>query len=136
MDLIDDSVIRNEGGTLRLYGGRSNMTGKIIFPLPSGADRDRYAAVPLKSEGTLWSYTVQRFAPPSPPFAGPTSREDFKPYAVGYVELEGQTIVETRIVSRDFSRLKVGLPMCLTTTEFAPGRFTYAFTPSDEEPSP
>ena len=95
---------------LRLIGGRQRMTGQLVFPLP--ADPDHYDPVDLPSRGSLWSYTVQRFPPKSPPYRGP---EPFVPYAVGYVELPGALIVESLLTRVDFGSLKVGLPMELTT---------------------
>ena len=71
----------------RLIGGRNRATGRIVFPCPPSADFEPY---PLSSQGTLWSYTIQRYRPKSPPYAGP---EAFRPWPVGYIALEGQTIV-------------------------------------------
>jgi len=42
--------------------------------------------VELPPSGTLWSYTVQRFRPKSPPYRGP---EPFEPYALGYIHPTG-----------------------------------------------
>jgi uncharacterized OB-fold protein len=38
---------------------------------------------------------VQRFAPKSPPYAGPET--EFRPFAVGYVALDGGIAVESRL---------------------------------------
>ncbi|MEO0981278.1 MAG: OB-fold domain-containing protein [Pseudomonadota bacterium] len=135
MQLISDNVVAETPDGLRLYGGRSKTSGEIVFPMPEGADAERFDKVPLKSEGTLWSYTVQRFPPKNPPFIGPNDPASFKPFALGYVELEDQVIVETRIETEDFARLKVGIPMRLTTTQFATDEtgaplHTYAFEPA------
>jgi uncharacterized OB-fold protein len=43
--------------------------------------------VTLPAEGTLWTWTVQRFAPKSPPYVPPA--DGFRPFALGYVELDG-----------------------------------------------
>ena len=43
--------------------------------------------VTLPAEGTLWTWTVQRFAPKSPPYVPPSG--GFEPFALGYVELDG-----------------------------------------------
>ena len=40
----------------------------------------------LPAEGTLWTWTVQRFAPKSPPYVPPA--DGFRPFALGYVELD------------------------------------------------
>jgi len=81
---------------LRLIGGRNRQSGRIVFPLPS--DRESFERVELPHRGPLWSYTVQRFEPKSPPYFG---EKPFQPFAVGYVELPGALIV--------------GMPMELTT---------------------
>ena len=87
----------------RLVGGRDRHSGRIVFPLP---DSDGYEPVALEREGTLWSYTIQRFRPKSPPYAGP---EAFAPWVVAYVELPGQTIVEARLVDVAPEDIRIGM---------------------------
>lgn len=87
----------------RLVGGRDRATGRIVFPCPDGGN---YDAVPLSGEGRLWSYTVQRFRPKSPPYAGP---EAFTPWVVAYVELPGEVIVEARLVGVAFEDIEIGM---------------------------
>ena len=70
----------------RLIGGRDRVSGRIVFPCPPGTE---FEPVPLGRHGSLWSFTVQRYRPKSPPYAGP---EAFTPWAVGYVELPGDSI--------------------------------------------
>jgi len=60
----------------------------------------------------LWSYTVQRFAPKSPPYL---AAEPFQPFAVGYVELPGALVIESRLIDVQFDELHIGMPMELTT---------------------
>lgn len=98
----------------RLIGGRDVASGRIVFPCP---ENDRFEPVPLSSEGTLWSYTIQRFRPKSPPYAGP---EDFRPWAIGYVELPGETIVEARITNVDFDDIEIGMELRLTAVPLDP----------------
>ncbi|MCG8443528.1 MAG: OB-fold domain-containing protein [Caulobacterales bacterium] len=134
MALISDNIVDHTPNGPRLVGGRSRRTGEIVFPVPDGAEAARYERVHLKTAGTLWSFTVQRFPPKSPPFLGVTEPARFEPYAVGYVELEGEVIVETRIVAKDLDALRIGAPMMLTTVTFPRGDAgepieTYAFTP-------
>ena len=95
-----------------LIGGRRRADGKIVFPLPQGAARAHYETVALASEGLLWSWTVQRYRPKSPPYTGEDGAEGFVPYAIGYVELPDQVIVESRL---DFGAAspRIGLPMRL-----------------------
>ncbi|TNE42697.1 MAG: DNA-binding protein [Sphingomonadales bacterium] len=115
-----------------LIGGRNRETGRIVFPCP--ADRDRWEAVDLPRRGTLWSWTVQRYRPKTPPYVGP---EDFAPFALGYVELPGATIVESRLVDVNFDALKIGMEMQITLVPFATDDqgntiMLYAFTPLQE----
>ena len=111
----------------RLIGGRHRITGEIVFPMLQGDAAQHFDAVPLSRTGTLWSWTSQDFRPKSPPYAGP---EDFTPFLIGYVELPGQVIVETRIVGATLADLKLGMAMELALEEFAPGRATFAFRPA------
>lgn len=87
----------------RLIGGKDRETGRIVFPCPTVPT---YEPLPLSSEGTLWSYTVQRFRPKTPPYAGP---EAFAPWVVAYVELPGQVIVEARLNDVAFEDVRVGM---------------------------
>jgi uncharacterized OB-fold protein len=95
---------------LRLIGGRQRSSGRVVFPLPT--DDQRFERVELPHRGNLWSYTMQRVAPKSPPYKG---GEGFEPFAVGYVELPGACIVESRLTQVRFEELRVGMPMELTT---------------------
>lgn len=98
----------------RLVGGRSLATGRIVFPCPEGSDFD---PVPLKREGRLWSYTIQRFRPKSPPYAGPLN---FEPWALGYVALEDETKVEARIVNVAFEDISIGMELELVLVPLDP----------------
>lgn len=91
----------------RLLGGRERATGRVVFPCPPG---DACEPVPLAREGRLWSYTVQRYRPKTPPYVGP---EAFAPWIVAYVELPGEVIVEARLVDVAFDAVKIGMPVRL-----------------------
>lgn len=112
----------------RLVGGRHRESGRIVFPCPPG---DAFEAYPLRRDGTLWSYTIQRYRPKSPPYAGP---EKFEPWPVGYVELPGETIVEARLANIDFAEIVIGMPLELTTIPLDPDGevplLIHAFQPS------
>ena len=97
-----------EDASPQLIGGRDHVTGRIVFPCPPGSD---YEPWPLQREGRLWSYTIQRYRPKSPPYAGP---EAFSPWAVAYVELPGETIVEARLANVAFADIAIGMPLALT----------------------
>lgn len=130
---IAENLIAAGSGGPHLVGGRRKMDGRVVFPLPAGSEGQNFEPIPLACEGTLWSFTVQRFRPKSPPYGGVDDERSFKPFALGYVELPGQVIVETRIATDDPSKLKIGMPMEFTLVEFprASGDtvLTYAFAP-------
>ena len=98
----------------RLIGGRNRESGRIVFPCPDNADFEPY---PLQRSGTLWSYTIQRYRPKSPPYTGP---EAFRPWAVAYVELPGEVIVETRLANVEFDRIAIGMPLELALVPLDP----------------
>ncbi|WP_448586239.1 Zn-ribbon domain-containing OB-fold protein [Thermaurantiacus sp.] len=125
MDAIAERLFE-VGPPPRLIGGRCRATGRLVFPCP--ADPGRYEPVPLPPEGRIWSWTVQRFPPKSPPYAG---TGPFEPFAIGYVELPGALIVESRLVGFPFESLKVGLPCRLVLEPFG-GRLTFAFGPVED----
>ena len=129
---IAEGLFEMQADGPHLLAGRSRQDGRLVFPLPQGTAGDEFEAVPLQRSGRLWSFTVQRFRPKSPPYAGADDEKSFRPYAVGYVELPGQIIVESRIEARDFTALKVGQAMELVLQEFAREDgvvTTYAFCP-------
>ena len=130
---IAEGLFEVADGSPRLIGGRRKSDGKMVFPLPAGPEAANFDAVCLSPEGTLWSFTVQRFRPKSPPYAGADDEGSFRPYALGYVELPGEIIVESRLETEDFAALKVGQPMRLKLVPFrrADGDvLTYAFEPA------
>lgn len=133
MNMVADGLIAETPNGVSLVGGRSKATGKFVFPLPERFEQEGIEPLHLKRSGTLWSYTVQRF-PPKEPFIGERNPATFEPYAVGYIELEGEIIVESRIATDTFEALKVGMPMELTVIEFARSPdgepiHTFAFQP-------
>ena len=99
----------------RLLGGRYRQTGRIVFPCPPG---DGCEPVALGREGRLWSWTVQRFRPKSPPYAGP---EAFTPWIVAYVELPGEVIVEARLVDVAPEDVRIGMPVRMAPVALDPG---------------
>ena len=116
----------------RLIGGRHRSSGRIVFPLPPRADE--YEPQQLPRHGHLWSYTIQRFAPKSPPYEGP---EPFEPFAVGYVTLDNMIIVESRLAEVSFDELRIGMPLEMILVPFRTDRdgdtiTTFAFRPTHE----
>ncbi|WP_183628476.1 Zn-ribbon domain-containing OB-fold protein [Novosphingobium sediminicola] len=98
---------------LHLMGGRHRQTGRVTFPYPG----DQFDPVALPTRGTVWSYTIQRFRPKTPPYAGP---ETFEPWALAYVELPGAVIIEARLVGVDLDAIRIGMAVELTRVALDP----------------
>ena len=86
----------------------------------------------LSPRGTLWTWTVQNFVPPRPPYKGPV--EDFAPYGVGYVELPEGIRIETRLTESEPEKLRIGMEMQLvietfSTDEWGRQLMCFAFRP-------
>ncbi len=108
----------------RLIGGRNLLSGRIVFPCPQSAEFEPY---PLRRTGTLWSYTIQRYRPKSPPYSGP---EAFKPWPVAYVTLEGETIVEARLTNVDFGAIKIGMTLEMSPIPLDPDASDSPYIPA------
>jgi uncharacterized protein len=111
----------------RLIGAKL-PSGRIVFPFPDGDAGGNAEPYPLSRTGTLWSWTRQDFKPKFP-YSGP---EEFEPFLIGYVELPGEVIVETRIVGAELDNLSLGLPMEFVIVPFDDRRTTYAFRPEQK----
>jgi uncharacterized OB-fold protein len=113
----------------------SQTDGKLEFPSrPGGAE---YL---LKRSGRLWAFTTQSFRPPSPPYDGNDDASTFVPYVLGYVELDGELLVEARLVDCEVTSLKIGDPMQLrivpyTTRPDGVEVLTFAFAPTSSATS-
>src|SRR3990172_6393896 len=73
----------------QLLASRCRACGELCFPkqdaCPACAARD-VEEVALGRRGTLWTWTIQRFPPPTPPWIGPSAPRAVVPFGVGYVE--------------------------------------------------
>jgi uncharacterized OB-fold protein len=134
--LIAEGLFRIEGKQAVLLGSRRQSTGTVRFPAerPELFDgTDDIVPIELSTQGTLFTYTTQEFAPPLP-YKGDRSPDGFKPYVVGYVELPERVLVESLIVGADASDLRIGQSMTSTTTtlQTTDGQtfVTFAFTPA------
>jgi uncharacterized protein len=114
---VDPSLLTDTPEGPALLGSRCSDCGAHTFPRQGGCPRCTGADmedVPLSRTGTLWSFTTQGFRP-KPPYTG---TEAYEPYAVGYVELPGQLLVETRLTEADPDRLEIGMPVELALVPF------------------
>jgi uncharacterized OB-fold protein len=134
---VSDGLFVETGGEVRLIGSECERCGVVTFPRQGSCPRCTSTEVHerlLARRGTLWSWTIQCFAPKSPPYAVLDSA-GFEPYGVGYVELPGEVRVEARLTVA--GQLEIGMPMELTMIP-APGLddvVTFAFAPVAEGPS-
>lgn len=111
---VDASVFElMPDGEKCLWGARCGACSVVSFPVSdacnkcSATDMQR---IKLAERGTLWSWTVQRFPPVSPPYRGVGS---FEPFAVGYVELQDQVRVEARLLGDVDAGFHIGEAMQL-----------------------
>lgn len=118
----------------RLAGSRCTGCGTTTFPASASCPRCTASAMAphaLPDRGTVWTWTVQGFAP-KPPYVPPA--DGFVPYPVGYVDL-GDVLVEAHLLTEP-GRLRIGLPvrLVLEPVREADGVpvVTFAFTPEED----
>ena len=112
-------------GPLGLKGSRCSDCRNVAFPVTSGCQRcggQSMEDVELSDRGTVWTCTVQHFAPKSPPYIPPA--EGFTPFALGYVQLPEGVRVEAVLEPADLETL-TGAEVRLGATEPVP-RFRLA----------
>lgn len=136
---IADDLFRVDGERAVLQGSRRRSTGVVKFPAERpelfDADPDVQAdiePIELPTEGKLFTFTTQEFAPPLP-YRGHRSPDAFRPYLVGFIELE-RVLVESLIIGAESGELRIGQPMVSCTTSFetesGESLLTYAFRPA------
>jgi uncharacterized OB-fold protein len=135
-ELIAEGLFRVDGDRAVLLGSRRRSSGAVKFPAERAElldGTDDIEPLELSTEGTLFTFTTQEFAPPLP-YKGKRAPEQFQPYVVGYVELSDGLLVETLIVDAVAGDLRIAQGMVSTTTtlETADGQsfLTYAFRPA------
>jgi len=104
-----------------LTGSRCLHCGTVAFPAARGCQscgHQSMAAAELSRSGTVWGFTVQRFAPKSPPYVVPEG--GFVPFAVGYVELPEGVKVEAVLDCTDFVELDDAARVTLVAAEPVP----------------
>ena len=74
--------------------------------------------VTLSTSGTIWTWTVQRYAPKSPPYVPPPA--GFRPFAVGYVELPERLRVAAVLDFADLGAIRIGAPVRIEATAGVP----------------
>jgi uncharacterized OB-fold protein len=134
--MLAEGLFRIDEDRAVLLGSRRREGGAVKFPAERAElfdDAIDIQPIELSTEGTLFTFTTQEFAPPLP-YKGKRAPDEFRPYVVGYVELPEGVLVETLIVGADARALRIGQQMMSATTVFetADGQtfLTYAFTPA------
>ena len=131
---VAENLFSWHDGAPRLIGSACRACGTLAFPQQHSCPRccgEDVAGTLLPAEGTLWSWTVQRFPPKSPPYAG---EAEFRPFAVGYVALDGGIAVQGRLTGAPgLDGYRIGMPMRLLIEPFLRNDGTvvaaYAFAP-------
>ena len=113
---------------LVLTGSRCRACASVQFPASdqcANCAEGPTVRVDLPDRGTIWTWTVQRFAPKAPYEVPP---EGFVPFGVGYVDL-GEVLVESVIVG-DLERLDIGQAVHLVRLPIAgtEDAWSYAFS--------
>jgi uncharacterized protein len=138
---VADGLFTWVSGEPRLIGGLCADCGQVGFPAGEACQRCGGTAVtgkPLPDRGALWTFTTQNFRPPSPPYDGSDTAETFAPYAVGYIDLGGEVMVEARLTEPDPARLTIGQQMRLVIVPYAVRAdgtevTTFAFAPAGDQ---
>ncbi|MFJ9179260.1 Zn-ribbon domain-containing OB-fold protein [Streptomyces sp. NPDC102360] len=103
-----------------LQGARCSGCSVAVYPVEESCPRCGGPAEPvaLRGEGTLWTWTVQRYAPKSPPYREPPG--GFRPFALGYVELAEGVRVAAVLDVDDLDAVRIGMPLTLTAGDGVP----------------
>ena len=137
---IDTTLVTGYPDATALVGSQCRGCSTVTFPsqpsCPRCAGVDT-APIELATTGTLWSYTIQGFVPKTP-YLGADQR--FRPFGVGYVDLGGQVLVESRLVADDLATLRIAMAMQLVLEPFhteddGTTVHTFAFTPTESSSS-
>jgi len=103
-----------------LVGSRCAGCAVTVYPADPSCPRcgEGTSAVTLSIRGSLWTWTVQRYAPKSPPYVAPPA--GFRPFAVAYVELPEQVRIAAVVDTTDLDSLRIGGPVRIEATGGVP----------------
>ncbi|UVE95893.1 Zn-ribbon domain-containing OB-fold protein [Dietzia sp. B32] len=124
-------MTQNENESPRLRGSRCDHCSTVAFPASVSCQRCGGAettGIDLSTTGTVWTATIQRFPPKSPPYVPPAG--GFTPFAVGYVELPEGVKVEALLDGTSPAEL-IGSEVHLVEAHPVP-RFSLAATTTEE----
>jgi uncharacterized OB-fold protein len=112
---IDTQLFEWPSEDPRLIGSECEECGVITFPRQSSCPSccgSNIVSRRLARNGRLWTWTTQEFLP-KPPYAVARSADEFVPFKLGYIELPGEVLVESRITAPKHQALSIGMPMRL-----------------------
>ncbi|MFE2499437.1 Zn-ribbon domain-containing OB-fold protein [Streptomyces scopuliridis] len=103
-----------------LQGSRCSGCAVAVYPADGTCPRCGGPADPalLSGAGTLWTWTVQRYVPKSPPYREPPG--GFVPFAVGYVELAEDVRVAAILDVDDLDEVRIGMSLTLSAGDGVP----------------
>ncbi|MGH3674330.1 MAG: Zn-ribbon domain-containing OB-fold protein [Mycobacterium sp.] len=136
---IADNLFRQTTDGLHLIGGRCSNCGDVMFPVRAtcaNCQSTEVAEELLPRRGSVWTWTTQSFLPKAP-YTGSETEADFQGFVVGYVDLPGACLVQTRIdvpPERAADAAAIGTEVETVAIEFTRGGdgspvHTYAFRP-------
>jgi len=119
----------------RLIASRCTACGEVAFPRQDSCPNctgDDTETIHVSRRGRLWTWTIQRFPPPTPPHVG--DAEGFFAFGVGYVELPEGVRIEARLTESDPEKLAIGMEMELVVEKYDDDsdgneRMSFAFRP-------
>ncbi|MFD5063676.1 Zn-ribbon domain-containing OB-fold protein [Streptomyces sp. NPDC058394] len=118
-----------------LQGARCSRCPVAVYPADSTCPRCGGPTAPaaLRGGGTLWTWTVQRYAPKSPPYVEPPG--GFEPFALGYVELEeGEGVRVAAVLDvDDLDEVRIGMPLTVSAGDGVPRARPSSRTDEEEE---
>lgn len=125
IEVVDASLFTSVDPVI-LAGSVCAACSAYVFPAmdscPTCSSVD-VSRVPLPTQGTVWSWTTQHFAP-KPPFR----TDEFAPFSIGYVDL-GPVIVEGWLVGKNQWMIgePVNLVLAKAWTQEGVTVFTFGF---------
>ncbi|MEB8340207.1 Zn-ribbon domain-containing OB-fold protein [Streptomyces endophyticus] len=123
MTTLPRSPAAGPQGSYGLKGSHCSGCSVTVYPADESCPRcgGPAADAVLSGAGTLWTWTVQRYAPKSPPYKEPPG--GFVPFALGYVELdEGVRVAAVLDVGDidDPDAVRIGMPLTVVTGDGVP----------------
>lgn len=111
---------RSPAVAVGLQGSRCSGCAVTVYPADDACPRCGGPAdgAVLQGTGTLWTWTVQRYAPKSPPYQVPPG--GFEPFGLGYVELAEGVRVAAVLDVDDLDDIRIGMPLTVTAGDGVP----------------